>query len=286
MPTKDPEDIKYWTEPKMVVRLHSAWLKKRKPGQLTGNLHSHIYHEIIYVDHGKMKIGIGKKKEFILNTGDCMFLTASKKHSVAAPRGEACSFFNIMYRGRMPEELTESPFNISERTTDVLRELRLYIEPPFDSIKAELASCKLTEFLLLNCQERNAPVAPVERAPINRRRYRSSVVKKALDIIDEYYLQDLKVSDVAEEAGVSASHLRLLLRRESGSSFMHHLQNARIEHAKKLIQKGNININAIAYKVGYSSQPFFFKLFRKFTGMTPLEFAKTLGTPQDIGLRK
>ncbi|MHC4872803.1 MAG: helix-turn-helix domain-containing protein [Planctomycetota bacterium] len=270
----------YWTSQKLIARLNYVILKSR-PGDYTTSFHNHIYNEILYLDHGKMKVSLGKN-EFILNPGECIFIPSRKKHIVCGANKKTYNFLNIGYRGRVPIELTNMVHTLCEKTSIVIRELKEISQPPLSSIKAEIASNKLTEFILLLCEQLQENTKNEGRTPVNRRHYRSDIVNKAIEIIQDSYNIQLKAEDIASQVGVSCSQLRALLRKETGKSFMKHLQAVRIEEAKNLIQEGNDNINSIAFKVGYDSQPFFFKIFRRHTGMTPLEFAKTLGSPDNF----
>lgn len=272
--------LRYWTGPKLVTRLHSVLLKARKAEGFSTAKHSHIYNEVLYVDYGKLKIVKGNNT-FVLNPGECFFIKGRKKHIVSSYNNEACNFLNIMHRGIMPDEIVDTPIKLTEKQIDTLRQLREYASPPVDNIKAELAACKLSEFILLVLSHMQTNPTKTILAPINRRHYRSKIVNNALDIIMERYAEDMKIGDIAKELGISASHLATLLKKETNTSFLGHLQQVRIEKAKELIQKGMDNINSIAFKIGYRSQPFFFKIFRRYTDMTPLEFAKTLGTPEE-----
>ena len=52
-----------------------------------------------------------------------------------------------------------------------------------------------------------------------------------------------------------------------------------METAQRLLRESTDNISDIAAKVGYSSLPHFCDAFKKVSGMTPTEFARSLGNP-------
>jgi YesN/AraC family two-component response regulator len=50
---------------------------------------------------------------------------------------------------------------------------------------------------------------------------------------------------------------------------MAHVQNLRIEEAKRLLESGSIASDEIAALVGYDNPAFFRRLFKRCTGLTP-----------------
>ena len=105
----------------------------------------------------------------------------------------------------------------------------------------------------------------------------SDKVEKACDIICKNYNTRLKEEDVARAIRISASHLRLLLKKNLGKNFTTLLHEYRIEAAKHLIINEGQTFSEIALRVGFETPAFFFKLFKRHTGMTPKEYAKSLG---------
>jgi two-component system response regulator YesN len=50
-------------------------------------------------------------------------------------------------------------------------------------------------------------------------------------------------------------------------SFNDYINRLRIAEAKKLVQKGDIKIQGLIEKVGYSNSEYFYKLFKKYEGI-------------------
>lgn len=270
----------HWTGPKIVYRLSYVVHKVKNPDYSHEN-GSHVYNEILYVDGGRLWMTT-ESRSFAVNTGECAFIPSWGKHEFrSASDDEPLSFLNIAYRGVLPKELVNAAPRPDERARDALLRLKELSLPPMNDLKAEIASCALTEFILRMCLQLSAPSLPLTSPSVNRRRYRSELVNKALNIINERHVEPLRLDEVADELGVSASNLRALFRNETKASFTHHLQAARVEAAKELLYRGTDNVDQIANKVGYHSLPAFFKVFRRFTDTTPMEFTKTLGTPEE-----
>jgi two-component system response regulator YesN len=82
----------------------------------------------------------------------------------------------------------------------------------------------------------------------------------------------------AEVVFLSESYLSKLFTRVTGENFSHYLMRIRMEKAKELMEKdGNQPVYEIAQQIGLGNNPqYFSQLFRKYTGLTPSEYKKTI----------
>jgi AraC-like DNA-binding protein len=83
------------------------------------------------------------------------------------------------------------------------------------------------------------------------------------------------IDTLAAEVGVSASHLRLLVRTQIGIGLGHYINRIRINHAQGLLKESNLPIKHIAINCGFNSSQSFSRAFRAMTGAAPLEFRKS-----------
>ncbi|MCY1560318.1 HTH-type transcriptional activator Btr [compost metagenome] len=60
--------------------------------------------------------------------------------------------------------------------------------------------------------------------------------------------------------------------KATGNTPLEYAQRARIELAKKELETSRKNINEVMYEVGYSDVKAFRNVFRKITGLSPLEY--------------
>ena len=86
---------------------------------------------------------------------------------------------------------------------------------------------------------------------------------------------ELTVKKIAEEFGVSTSHLREVFYAKTSSSPIKYLLNTRIIHAEKLLKFSDHTINEISEMCGYESQFYFSRAFKKYKGISPLAFRKS-----------
>jgi two-component system response regulator YesN len=104
-------------------------------------------------------------------------------------------------------------------------------------------------------------------------------MQKALQYIWKYYSEDLTVESVAAVLGISGVYLSQLFKKEIHHTFLDYLTEYRIKKAQVLLAKGNYKIYEVAAMVGYKTSQYFSLVFRKITGMHPVEYRE--GGPKD-----
>lgn len=91
--------------------------------------------------------------------------------------------------------------------------------------------------------------------------------------IDKHYSdQELSVSFLAERFFISISHLCVIFRKETGITVNKYILDRRMEKAKEYLENDHQRIKKVAQLVGFSDANYFNKVFKKYYGLTPLEY--------------
>ena len=98
----------------------------------------------------------------------------------------------------------------------------------------------------------------------------------AITFLEAHLSEPLTQEEIAEGCSMSVSKLKLLFRKKCGKGPINRLVELRIERAKQLIREGALNFTEIADAVGFNSIHYFSRTFKRLTGITPSEFAKTV----------
>lgn len=101
-------------------------------------------------------------------------------------------------------------------------------------------------------------------------------VKKILDYIDRNYAQDLKLESLAVLFHYNSAYLGKLIRSKTGVQFSAYLDNVRMEKAKRLLKDG-LKVYEVARKVGYRYIDYFYRKFKKHTGVSPTDYRENTG---------
>lgn len=100
------------------------------------------------------------------------------------------------------------------------------------------------------------------------------VIARVQRYIRDHLADDLNRNDIANEVFLSPDHLSHVFRERTGSSLSEYIIEQRMEKAKTLISTTRTPIQKIATETGYNNIPYFTKLFKRYTGMTPKEYRK------------
>lgn len=101
-------------------------------------------------------------------------------------------------------------------------------------------------------------------------------VKEAVAYINENYFEELTLSGLSEKYAVESSYFSKLFKQETGENLMLYIASRRMEKAKELMHREDINIAEVAFMVGYDDYTYFSKVFKKHTGVSPREYRNRL----------
>lgn len=99
-------------------------------------------------------------------------------------------------------------------------------------------------------------------------------VRRAVEFIQNNYHYGIRVSDVADYAGVTRGYLHTLFTRFLDQSPQDYLVSYRITRAEQLLALTDLTVEGVAQSCGYSDPLVFSKLFKKRTGQTPSAFRR------------
>ena len=98
---------------------------------------------------------------------------------------------------------------------------------------------------------------------------KESYAEKALAFMKNYFAEPLTSEDIAQAAGISVSHLRLLFKKEYGISLMQKLNKIRVQRAKELLSSGMFTLAEVAAACGFQNEYYFSRVFKQHTGISP-----------------
>jgi transcriptional regulator GlxA family with amidase domain len=98
------------------------------------------------------------------------------------------------------------------------------------------------------------------------------MVRKAQAFIESQVGERVSVEDLSTKFAVSRRNFDRRFIRATGNTPAEYVQRVKIEAAKKTFETTRKTINEAMYEVGYSDTKTFRDMFRKVTGMSPLEY--------------
>lgn len=97
-------------------------------------------------------------------------------------------------------------------------------------------------------------------------------IKHLID--SEYASNSLSLDKVADKLGYSVSYISAILKKND-TSFTKYLTTVRMEKAKTLLADPANKVVTVANAVGYDDPYYFSHCFKKYTGVSPLEYRKS-----------
>ncbi|MBP9777307.1 MAG: helix-turn-helix domain-containing protein [Alphaproteobacteria bacterium] len=116
-----------------------------------------------------------------------------------------------------------------------------------------------------------------EQAPGNTRSATvTNLTQKALRWIEEGFLNEARVKDLAEKLGVTERYLRRIFQTELEVSPIEFAQTQRLLLSKRLLTDTSLPITEIAFAAGFNSLRRFNVLFKYRYGLNPTKFRRTI----------
>lgn len=202
------------------------------------------------------------------------------------PKGWALSFHPDLLRGtalgRAMKEYTFFSYEVFEAlhlseqerqiVLECFRNIGTELQHGIDKHSSRLIVSNLELFL-------NYCTRFYDRQFITRACVNSDLLSRFETLLNEYFKSDLpqkqglpSVKHCADKLNLSANYLGDLLRKETGKSAQEHMQLRLIEVAKERLFEKDKSVSQIAYELGFEYPQYFSRLFKKRTGMTPVEY--------------
>jgi signal transduction histidine kinase/ligand-binding sensor domain-containing protein/DNA-binding response OmpR family regulator len=101
------------------------------------------------------------------------------------------------------------------------------------------------------------------------------LIEKAVKVV-ETYIEDpeFSVEELSKELGISRAHLYRKLLSLTGKSALEFIRIIRLQRAAQLLEKSQLTIAEIAYKVGFNTPKYFTKYFKEHYKILPSAYAR------------
>ncbi len=283
---KQKMEFRYYDIPRgeyILPKLGKGW--KQEYGLGYGRmLHFHNYMEIGYCHHGDGELIIEDRS---YHYGDNMFtiIPANIPHTTISAPGHICKweFLFVNMDEFLREKCNGSQVSqedmiriINKRGTlktkenhpilaklilEIIREYREQSIYYKESVNGYLYSLAVE---LLRLDE--------EREKARRSNKVNTYIKEAIQYVSDHYEEEIKIADMAKESGLSESHFRRLFEETMSMKPVEYINLVRIDKACNLIQKQDLSMEDVCYRVGYQTPSTFNRNFKRLTGMTPYQW--------------
>ena len=100
----------------------------------------------------------------------------------------------------------------------------------------------------------------------------ANAIHHATLYIRQHYAEKISLNGIAKMVYLSPAYFSRVFKKETGATFNSFLNEVRIEKSKALLRNNDLKMVDIALMVGFESQSYFTKVFKKITGISPLQY--------------
>lgn len=253
---------------------------------------THSCWEFLYVDRGSVVVTAGADTYF-MKAGELAFHCPNEFHAFHAVGEADIVVVSFVCESTAMHHLEKKVLLLHSKEKEHLKMLinesqQVYqffdnVAPRIDMRKKETApwgSDQLIktylEQLFIHICRRDDNVEFSQRAVSGNSAHGLVFAQRIKDYLSENYTSKITLESLATEMGVSASQIKRTFREQIGKSMVNYITDLRISQAKRMIREGKFNFTQIAEAVGYDSIYYFSSLFKKHTGKTLSEYARSL----------
>jgi transcriptional regulator len=108
-----------------------------------------------------------------------------------------------------------------------------------------------------------------------KRYIRDERIARCIEYIRNEIFTTIELHQLAEIACLSKDHFIRLFKQEMRVTPLHYINQKKIEKAQLKLITESCTAKEIAYQLGYDDHSYFTRLFKKMTGVTPMEYRKS-----------
>lgn len=105
------------------------------------------------------------------------------------------------------------------------------------------------------------------------------VIEKAQTYIEKHIGEKISFEELASKLATSRRNFDRRFIKATGNTPVEYLQRVKIEVAKSTLEKGRKSIFEVMHDVGYADEKAFREVFKKITGMSPLDYKAKYNKP-------
>ncbi|NLC68281.1 MAG: AraC family transcriptional regulator [Clostridiaceae bacterium] len=251
----------------------------------------HEVFEMVYIKRGNAVFEISGDAADI-GPNNIVIIKPRQPHKFIVKSGSGCEFivFNFKFENRLNNEVAEVSLEdflnflngketghfiklkVSARNDIIVLLERILEEKKNNDIGSEFLRylLMLELFVLLS----RSLKMEWENSIMGKSGKLNEVIEAAVSFINNNYERNITLSDISRYVFLSRSYFAKAFKEIKGVSPIHYLLRIRVERAGELLVRTNRKVSDIAFGVGFSNQQRFNEIFKKYTGMTPLQCRK------------
>lgn len=225
---------------------------------------------------GESKL-LKKNEDVLLKTGHHMLrFQSSQQQEILMSPAEKARFYEIRIGFSHFEKLmgdfcphssgmfSNTPFAITPEMYAIVSQLTntAYL----GQMKTLFLEAKMTELFLLQLQQQRQFS---EKKTFSFKKSDKDKIYDARQLLKEHLNEFVTISRLAQLVGINKRKLALGFKEIFGYTVYQYIIDLKMQTAKSLLLDGNMNVNEIAYHIGYQNSQHFISAFKRKFGISP-----------------
>lgn len=105
-----------------------------------------------------------------------------------------------------------------------------------------------------------------------QKNHTDEAIKQAQDFIDKNIQEKITIDELADLVSLGRRSFERRFKIATNNSVLEYINRVKIEFAKRSFESSRKNISEVMYDVGYTDTKAFRSIFKKITGLTPVEY--------------
>lgn len=223
-------------------------------------------HGLCFVTSGEILYTDGNGAQRSALSGDVIYLPRSKRYRAEFSGDARCILLNFLLTDNMGRELTLGDDIVCVATDLSVESKELFHRIPecyrggggIMELKAMVYSLMAKLF-----------ARPPEKGERN-------MIERCVAYIQAHYAEITGIAELAAMCGYGETAFRKHFREHLGMSPIHYLNAVKIERACQMLGSSEMTVNGICEFLGFYDIAYFHKVFKRYTGMTPGEYCRSL----------
>lgn len=254
---------------------------------------THNYWELVYIDRGSAII-TADGHSLTLSQGEIIFHKPGEHHAIASVPNDPPTVFIItfyttskdidFFGGKRLNVPTPLRRYITEMIADGQEAYILTDDSPYeveltkkqDGLFGSEQLIKLNLEMLLLKLIRSSVLPKIENT--NNKNY-DKLTNKVIEILTNNVYGRITVDYISKQLGFSRTYISSVFKENCGKTITEYMTELKISEAKYLIRKDSYTISQISDFLCFDNPHYFYRVFKKQTGMTPKQYSTSVSYP-------
>lgn len=262
---------------------HSMW--EFSPPYVIWHWHNEC--EIGLLLNGKMQLECVSSRP-VISAPSCYYINRNYLHSMKPVVGAECEFISVIFN---PVIISGTPYNAIHNKYVMPIINRENLEPMFFEGNTQNAKELIDKILRLYEEWKNPrfgselkirgilseiwlQLAQLVKLNTPDTASQFQYIKPILTYIQENYSLPLTLADIAAHVGISERTLTRCFKNCLGISVIDYLTEYRVRIAAQKLSESACPATDICFDCGFNDLSYFGKIFKRITGLTPMEYRK------------